>query len=58
MSPNYAYITLSNSKSYLLGIMTMYLSLRKTGTSIPLYAMLPTDLIKTEPKLCGQLKTN
>ena len=58
MIPDYAYVTLSTSKSYLLGIMTMYLSLRKTETNIPLYAMLPTDLIKTEPKLCGRLKTS
>lgn len=58
MSPNYAYITLSTSKSYLLGIMAMYLSLRKTGTTIPLYAMLPTDLIREEAELCGRLKAN
>lgn len=56
MSPNYAYITLSTSKSYLPGIMAMYLSLRKTGTTIPLYAMLPADLIREEAELCGQLK--
>lgn len=58
MNPNYAYITLSTSKSYLLGIMAMYLSLRKTGTTIPLYAMLPADLIKEEAELCGRLKAN
>ncbi len=58
MSPNYAYITLSTSKSYLLGIMAMYLSLKKTGTSIPLYAMLPSNLIKEEAELCGRLKAN
>ena len=58
MSSNYAYITLSTSKSYLLGIMAMYLSLKKTGTTIPLYAMLPADLIKNEAILCGRLKEN
>lgn len=58
MSPNYAYITLSTSKSYLLGIMAMYLSLRKTGTNIPLYAMLPAGLIRTETELCERMKAN
>ena len=58
MSPNYAYVTLSTSKSYLLGIMAMYLSLKKTGTGIPLYAMLPTDLIKEESDLCDRMKAN
>ena len=58
MSPNYAYITISTSKNYLPGIMAMYLSLKKTGTIIPLYAMLPIDLIKKETKLCERLKAN
>lgn len=58
MNPNYAYITISTGKSYLLGIMTMYLSLKQTGTKIPLYAMLPSDLVKEEEKLCVQLKEN
>lgn len=58
MSPNYAYITISTGKNYLLGIMAMYLSLKKTGTSIPLYAMLPTDLIKKEAELCNRMKAN
>ena len=58
MSPNYAYITISTGKSYLLGIMAMYLSLKKTGTSIPLYAMLPYDLIRKEADLCERLKAN
>ena len=56
MSPNYAYVTLSTSKSYLPGIMAMYLSLKKTGTTIPLYAMLPADLVKEKAELCGQMK--
>lgn len=56
MSPNYAYITLSTSKSYLPGIMSMYLSLKKTGTSIPLYAMLPADLVKKETRLCNRME--
>lgn len=56
MNPNYAYITISTGKSYLLGIMAMYLSLKQTGTKIPLYAMLPRDLVKEEEKLCEQLK--
>lgn len=56
MNPNYAYITISTGKSYLLGIMAMYLSLKQTGTKIPLYAMLPSDLVKEEEKLCVQLK--
>lgn len=58
MNPNYAYITISTGKIYLLGIMAMYLSLKQTGTKIPLYAMLPSDLIKEEEKLCEQLKEN
>ena len=58
MNPNYAYITISSGKSYLLGIMAMYLSLKQTGTKIPLYAMLPSDLVKEEEKLCVQLKEN
>jgi len=58
MNPNYAYITISTGKSYLLGIMAMYLSLKQTGTRIPLYAMLPSDLVKEEEKLCVQLKEN
>ena len=58
MSPNYAYITISTGKNYLLGIMAMYLSLKKTGTSIPLYAMLPSDLIRKEADLCERLKAN
>lgn len=58
MNSNYAYITISTSKSYLLGIMAMYLSLKQTGTKIPLYAMLPRDLVKEEEKLCEQLKEN
>lgn len=58
MSPNYAYITISTGKSYLLGIMAMDLSLKKTGTSIPLYAMLPSDLIRKEADLCERLKAN
>ena len=56
MNPNYAYLTISTGKSYLLGIMAMYLSLKQTGTKIPLYAMLPSDLVKEEEKLCEQLK--
>lgn len=58
MNPNYAYITISTGKSYLLGIMAMYLSLKQTGTKIPLYAMLPSDIVKEEEKLCVQLKEN
>lgn len=58
MSPNYAYVTLSTSKSYLLGIMAMYLSLKKTGTTIPLYAMLSSELVRKETKLCERLKSN
>lgn len=58
MNPNYAYITISTSKGYLPGIMAMYLSLKKTGTAIPLYAMLPSELIKEEKNLCTRLKEN
>lgn len=56
MTPNYAYITLSTGKSYLPGIMAMYLSLKQTGTRIPLYAMLPSDLVKEEGRLCKRLE--
>lgn len=58
MTSNYAYVTLSTGKGYLMGIMAMFLSLKKTGTTIPLYAMLPTDLIKTEVELCRRMKAN
>ena len=56
MSSNYAYITMATSKSYLLGIMAMYLSLRKTGTAIPLYAMLPQALVESEPTAIANMK--
>lgn len=58
MKLNYAYVTLSTDKRYLPGIMAMYLSLKQTGTKIPLYAMLPSNLINEEEKLCGQLEAN
>lgn len=58
MNPNYAYVTIATSKSYLPGIMAMFLSLKKTGTIIPLYAMLPSDLINKEMELCHRMKTN
>lgn len=53
-----AYVTIATSKNYLLGIMAMFLSLKKTGSIIPLYAMLPIDLINKEMELCNRMKTN
>ncbi len=58
VTPKKAYITISTGKSYLPGIMAMYLSLKQTGTTIPLYAMLPIDLIEKEAQLCNKLKEN
>ena len=46
MNPRYAYITIATSKDYLEGLMAMSLSLRRTGTTIPLYALLPQKLIE------------
>ena len=58
MSPNYAYITMATSKDYLPGVMAMYLSLKHTGTTIPLYAMLPQALIESESLTIANLKCN
>lgn len=58
MSPNYAYITMATSKNYLTGLVAMYLSLKSTGTQIPLYAMLPQRLVEDEAKTIARLKRN
>lgn len=58
MSPNYAYVTLATSRDYLPGLMAMYLGLRQTGTSFPLYAMLPESLLESEPLVIDNLKQN
>lgn len=58
MINNYAYVTIATSKNYLLGVMTMYLSLKKTGTAFPLYAMLPDELIAGEKSLVANLERN
>ncbi len=56
MSPNYAYITMVTSKNYLLGLVAMYLSLKSTGTQIPLYAMLPQRLVEDEARTIAELE--
>ena len=56
MSANYAYVTMATSKNYLPGLMAMYLSLKQTGTHIPLYAMLPHNLVVAEPKAIDSLQ--
>lgn len=56
MTPNYAYVTIATSKNYLPGLMSMYLSLKQTGTQIPLYAMLPQSLVEDEAKTIANLK--
>lgn len=58
MNPRYAYITIATSKDYLPGLLTMFLSLQHTGTPIPLYAMLPSDLVKDEAKTCSRMKSH
>ena len=58
MSEQRAYITLATSSDYLVGVMAMALSLQQTGTRIPLYAMLPADLVKSEKTVCDRLKSN
>lgn len=50
---NYAYVSIVTSKNYLVGLETMYLSLLKTGTKIPLYTLLPTKLVKDN---CGAVQ--
>lgn len=56
MTPNYAYVTIATSKDYLPGLMAMYLSLKQTGTQIPLYAMLPHTLVNREQLSIANLK--
>ena len=58
MTPNYAYVTIATSKDYLPGLMAMYLSLKQTGTQIPLYAMLPKNVIENETQTIANLKQN
>lgn len=58
MTPNYAYVTMATSKDYLPGLMAMYLSLKQTGTQIPLYAMLPHNLVATEPEVIANFQKN
>lgn len=58
MSSNHAYVTLVANKDYLPGLMAMYLSLKRTGTAIPLYALLPNTLIESEPLAIANLKHN
>ena len=58
MKEHYAYITMATSQDYLLGLMTMWLSLKNTGTQIPLYAMLPSELVLSHPEYVKNLKRN
>lgn len=58
MNTNYAYVTMATSKNYLPGLMAMYLSLKQTGTCIPLYALLPETLVKNESHDIVNLKRN
>lgn len=57
MNKSYAYVTIATSKNYLLGVMTMYISLQQTGTSIPLYVMIPSALATHEPLSMERLKS-
>lgn len=56
MEKKYAYITIVTSKNYLEGLMTMFLSLVKTGTKYPLYVMLPHSLMASEKSSVERLK--
>ena len=58
MRSNYAYITIATSKDYLPGVIAMYLSLKRTGTGLPLYAMFPQTLVESEPLAINNLKRN
>lgn len=58
MNKNYAYVTIATSKNYLLGVMAMYLSLKKTCAAFPLYAMLPNELIAIEKSAVANLERN
>ena len=58
MTPNYAYVTMATSKDYLPGLMAMYLSLKQSGTQIPLFAMLPHTLVEQEQPSITNLKRN
>lgn len=58
MSQHRAYITIATNKKYLPGVMALHISLRQTGTSIPLYVMLLSDLVRSEDALCSKLKDN
>lgn len=55
---NYAYVTMATSKNYLPGLMAMYLSLKQTGTRIPLYALLPQTLVENDSQAIANLKRN
>ncbi len=52
----YAYVSIVTSENYLVGLESMYLSLRKTGTKIPLYTLLPACLVKDHYKTVEKLK--
>ena len=58
MEKNYAYITMATSLDYLPGLMTMWLSLKNTGTKIPIYAMLPRELVRSNPEYANRLAKN
>ena len=53
---NYAYATFVSTADYLEGLMAMFLSLKATGTSYPLYALLPQFLIKEKSNEVNNLK--
>lgn len=53
---NYAYVSIVTSKNYLVGLETMYLSLLKTDTKIPLYTLLPAKLVKDDCETVKKLK--
>lgn len=41
----FAYVSIVCSRSYLIGLVAMYVSLKRTGTVIPLYALIPNKLM-------------
>ena len=47
---------MATSLDYLPGLMAMWLSLKSTGTQIPLYAMLPHKIVVSKPHVVNSLK--
>ena len=52
----YAYVSIVTSENYLVGLETMYLSLLQTGTTVPLYTLLPARLVRDNSETVKKLK--